>query len=204
MRKIAFMILLSQFIACESNKLCPDIIKGKPENHLISDKDLSSVKSLFSSNNLDLENFQVYIYQQDELGHTFVTCHQYYNNLKVFSDDVVFSFDNLGKYYFLSGELISSIEGNLSITPSMSKEEVVEIYLQSIEGDSFYADKISNIENECILCELGYYDINSYSGGLAHIFKLAWSVTPNDSPVPQAYINDTDKVLISYNNGIYY
>ncbi|MBK7626022.1 MAG: hypothetical protein IPJ16_02270 [Bacteroidales bacterium] len=200
MKKITFLLFLICFSACEDSNYCTDIIKGKPDKNLIAESDLNIVNSLFNANNLSLDNFLVYRLQKDNIGYNHVRCYQYVNNLQVFSDEVIFHFNSQNQYNFLSGEIISEI--NLSPDPKMSKNEAVDFFLELVDDDGFYTSK--SLKNECFLCEIGYYDLNAGSGNSAHNFKLAWKIHQEDSDIPFAYINDTDKTKIYYDNGVRY
>jgi hypothetical protein len=200
MKKVLIPIILIQLFACENVNICPNIIKGKPKQHLISDQELNTVKSLFESNNLSLDNFLVYWLQRDDLGYTHVRCYQYINNLNVFSNEVIFHFDKQNHYCILSGELISDI--NIRPYPSMSTWEVGKLFLQSIKNDGYNSDKIKQYEDGCFFCELGYYDLNAGISYASQNFKLAWKIRPENSEYPIAYINDSDNSVIYYFSGI--
>jgi len=200
MKKISVLLILISLISCEDSKFCTDIIKGKPDNNLIVESDFNTVKSLFSTNNLSLDNFLVYRLQKDDLGYKHVRCYQYVNNLQVFTDEVIFHFNAQNKYNFLSGEIISGIE--ISSDPKMSKNEVVKLFIDLLDEDS---DNMSNsLKDECFQCEIGYYDLNAGISYSTPIFKLAWKIRREDSEYPFAFINDTEKSKIYYDNGIRY
>ena len=202
MKKVLILIILIHLFACEKSKLCSDVIKSKPDNHLISDSELKTVISLFKSNNLNLDNFLIYRLQKDDLGYTHVRCYQYINNLNVFSDDVIFHFDKQGHYYFLSGELISNID--IKPSPSMDVREVIKLFFHNVENDGFYSNNKKQIEDGCFLCELGYFDLNAGTSYASQNFRLVWRIRPEESEYPYAFINDSDNTLIYYDNGIRY
>jgi hypothetical protein len=200
MKKIAFLLILICLISCEDSKFCADVIEGKPDNNLIIESDFNTVKSLFSTNDLSLDNFLVYRLQKDDLGHRHVSCYQYVNNLQVFSDEVIFHFDVQNQFYFLSGEIISGID--ISSDAKMSKNEVVKLFLELVDDDGFYTSY--SLKDECFKCEIGYYDLHAGTGNETHNFRLAWKIQPEDSDYPFAYISDNDKLKIYYDNGIRY
>ena len=200
MKKIAVLLIFISLISCEDSKFCTDLIKGKPDNNLIVESDFNTVKSLFSTNNLRLDNFLVYRLQNDQVGHKHVKCYQYVNNLQVFSDDVIFHFNEQNKYDSLSGEIISGI--NISSDPKMSKNGAMKLFLELVDDDGYYTS--NSLKDECFQCEIGYYDLNAGTGNETHNFKLAWKIQREDSDYPFAYINDTDKSKIYYDNGLRY
>jgi hypothetical protein len=201
MKKYIVLIILLQLVSCEKDKYCSDVIRGKPD-HLISEQDLNTVKSLFKSNYLSLDNFQVYLLQKDELGHRHVRCFQYVNDLNIFSDDVIFHFDNTGHYYFLSGDIISGID--IDPLPKLDREAVVQLFLKSVEDDGHYSYKLKDLEDRCFSCELGYWDLNAGISYTDPDFRLAWRVRQEGQAYPVAIINDTENKLICYDNGIRY
>jgi Fungalysin/Thermolysin Propeptide Motif len=200
MKKLPILLILVWLSSCEVSNFCTDIIKGKPDYILINESDYNTVKSLFSTNDMSLDNYFVYRLQKDDLGYNHVRCYQYVNNLQVFSDEVIFHFNSQNQYNFLSGEIISEI--NISPDPKMSKNEAVKLFLELVDDDGFYTSK--SLKDDCFLCEIGYYDLNAGSGDSAHNFKLAWKIHQEDSDIPFAYINDTDKRKIYYDNGVRY
>ena len=200
MKKLPVLLILISLISCEDSKYCTDIITGIPDQNLINESDLNTVKSLFGTIGVSLGNFLVYRFQTDQLGGKHVKCYQYVNNLQVFSDDVIFHFDAQNKYYFLSGEIISGI--NISSDPKMSRNDVVKLFLGLADDDGQYTS--NSMKDECFQCEIGYYDLNAGTGNETHNFKLAWKIRREDSEYPFAYINDTDKSKIYYDNGIRY
>jgi Zn-dependent metalloprotease len=202
MKRILIPLLLLHFLSCERLKDCPEIIKGKSEDHLISDQELSTVKSLFISNNLNYDNFQFNRLQKDDLGHHHVRCFQYVNNLKILSNDLIFHFDAQGHYYTLSGTIISTMD--IEPSPSMDISELREIYLKSLEEDDSYFGSKKKIENDCLRCELGYYNLNAGISYTTPDFRLAWKIKPDKSDYPVAVVNDSEKSLIYYDNGIRY
>jgi hypothetical protein len=200
MKKIAVLLALICLFSCEDLKNCPDVIKGKPENNIVSEADFNTINSLFSGNNLNIEIFLPYRIQSDELGHKHVRCYQYVNNLQVFSDEVIFHFNAQNQYYSLSGEIISGI--NKSPDSGMSRKDAERLFLKLADEDGRYSSK--DLNDKCLQCELGYYDMNAGTGTGAHDFKLAWKIKPEDSDYPYAFINDTDKLGIYYDNGVRY
>lgn len=200
MKKIPVLIILICIVSCEDSKNCTDLIKGKPDYNLIAESDFNTVKSLFSANNLSLDNFLVFRLQKDDLGYKHVRCYQYVNNLQVFSDEVIFHFNTQNQYYFLSGEIISGID--ISSNPKMSRSEAVNLFLDLVDDDGHFNS--NNLSDDCFKCEIGYYDLNAGTGNSTHSFKLAWKIQREDSDTPFAYIDDTDKSKIYYDNGIRY
>ncbi len=202
MRKMLILLLLVSFTGCELLKDCPEIIKGKPENHLISDNELTAVRYLITSNNLNSDNCLFYKYEVDYLRYYHVWCNQYVNNLKIFSNDLIFHFDPQGHFESLSGTIISEID--VDPFPVMSSTEARAIYLQKLDEDGSDSDSKRKIKKHCLRCELGYYDLNAGVSYTTPEFILAWKISPDGSVYPSALINDPEESLINYDNGIRY
>lgn len=201
MKKYIFLLILLQLVSCETGKFCSDVISGKPD-HLISDKELVAVKALFKSNNLSLDNFQVYRFQLDDLGHHHVRCYQFVNDINVFSNEVIFHFDKTGHYYFLSGEIISEI--NIDPSPGLDQQSVIRLFLKRGEADEFQGENLKDLEDKCFSCEIGYWDLNTGISYADTDFRLAWRIKPEGRDYPVAIINDEENKVIYYDNGIRY
>jgi Zn-dependent metalloprotease len=200
MKRVFILVLLIQLFSCEKSPVCSELIKGKPENHLLDDTKLQTVLALFEKNKLSLENYIIYRIIVSPGGDSHVRCYQYINNLKVLSDEVVFHFNREGHYQSVSGDVISHIE--IKPSPSMNHGEVTSLFMKSVEKDSYLYDVERQKEEGCILCELGYYDLNAGISYASQNFTLAWRVSFENSEFPFAILNDSGNSLIYYDNGI--
>lgn len=199
MKRIIIPLLLVLTVSCEMFTDCPKLIKGKPEGHLVDDRELKTIKILFRASDLSYENYQFYMLESIISGEYFVSCHQYVNNLKVWSGDLFFHFDKNGRFESLSGDIISAIDTGTS--PSMDVSEVESQFLERMKDDSFYRNSKS-VANGCITCELVYYDQAKKGGGSAPDYVLAWLVKPEKSDYPVAVVNDSNRLVEYYNNGV--
>lgn len=200
MKKLLAFIIFISLISCEDSKYCTDTITGMPDQNLISESDLSTVSSLFGTIGMSLNKYLVFRFQTDQLGGKHVKCYQYVNNIKIFSDEIIFHFDSQNRFTSLSGEIISTID--INSVPKMSKNDVVKLFLELVDEDGRFSSR--SLKNECIQCEIGYYDLNAGTSNQTHNFKLTWKIRGEDSVYPFAYINDTDKSKIYYDNGVRY
>lgn len=200
MKNLFILVALVLLCACDKAKDCPEVLKGKSQSYLLTNEETATVKSLFESNNLKFDNLQCYRLVNDFIYA--VTCHQYVNNLRIFSSDVQFVFDKNRKFSFLSGDTISQI--NTNSNPSMNVSELRTIFLQKINSDTELDFGKGDIAKDCLVCELGYYDMNTGTNNLNPDFELAWLVKPSGSNDPHAIISDSQKSLVTYFNGIYY
>lgn len=201
MKKIFTFLVLVLALSCENLTDCPKLIKGKPEKHLVTDQELNTITTLFRSNNLSYENYQFFRLQIDDIGYHHVRCFQFVNDLKVLSDELIFHFDAHGDYKSLSGDIISGIDVDSS--PSMGLSEVENVFLERTRKDHS-ASVGERFMNECLTCELVYYDLNAGKGLSTPLFVLAWKINSVKSDYPYAIINDSARSVISYDNGIRY
>jgi len=209
MKKAYCFLILVLLIACNDTNYqeqCSDIIvQGESSKYIISNSDLNTVKSIFESNHLSLNNLIVSRFEVDQENHKYIGCYQYVNDLIVFTGHVNFLFDEFNHYYNRSGDMLPNIEINAS--PKMDKFDLIKMFLDYVENDTIYAifngNQLEKIKEGCFRCELGYYDLNAGTSYSSPNFILAWKVSPENQRYPYAYINDTDKKLIHYLNGIY-
>jgi hypothetical protein len=203
MKTVIIAFFLFQIVSCTKVQECPNIpIQGKPSGHLISDKELVTVISLFKSNNLEFNSLQFYKYGKDESGSSYVCCYQFINNLKVFTDDIVFHFSPDGYKYDPTGTIIEAIQ--VDKIPVLDLPEVKSIFIKCIKNDDAYSGNKEKITSGCLNCELGYYDLNTGISYSVPDFRLAWRVSSDPGTVPYAYIDDKAKTLIIYDDGIRY
>ena len=192
-------IILSCEKAENENSYCIKTIKSSPGTTILSKSEMEVVKRLFNHNQLDYTKYLFTRFQKDELGHHHIRCYQFVNNLIVFTSDVIFSFDKNDDNYFLSGDLINTI--NLNTKPLMKQDNVTEKYIARIEQDGFYKEN-TEIINGCFDIEFGYYDLNA---GISYADKKitkAWKINSTNKDYPFAYVNDDNSEIIYYDNGI--
>ncbi len=199
MKRIIIPLLLVLTVSCEMLMDCPKLVKGKPEGHLVDDRELKTIKTLFGASNLSYENYQFYRLESVISGEFYVSCHQFVNDLKVWTGDLIFHFDKNGKFESLSGDIVSAIDAGTS--PSMDLSLVESRYLDRIKEDSFYSNSTS-VANGCLTCELVYCELAKSEGGPAPDYVLAWLVKPEKSDYPVAVIIDSDQSVAYFNNGI--
>lgn len=201
MKRIIIPLLLVLTASCEILNDCPKLIMGKPDGHLVDDRELKTIKILFQASDLPYENYQFYGLQSNMSGQYLVSCHQYVNNLKLWTGDLFFHFDKDGKYESLTGEIVTAID--VGTSPSMDLSEVEARFLETVNDDRFYSNS-KRVANGCMICELVYYDLAKMEGGSTPDYVLAWLVKPEKSDYPYAIVIDSDQSVVSYNNGIIY
>ena len=150
---------------------------------------------MFDNNHLDNSNYQFYQLLTEESGHHHVKCHQFYNNLKIFTDDLIFHFDSDGKYYFLSGSILSKI--NLDTKSNIQPVNLIKMYLNERNKDGIYY----NPKDSCFDMEFGYYDLNAGISYASQNITKAWKIKPLNKDFPFAFINDLTSEIIYYDNG---
>ncbi|MEI7502234.1 MAG: hypothetical protein WCJ61_03035 [Paludibacter sp.] len=192
------------FISCEQNKTedlyCVNKIQGSNTTISLPQNQIDSIKYMFDYNHLDYSQYQFFSFQLDELGQHHVRCYQFKNDLKLFTNDLIFHFDDKNKYYYLSGELIDKI--SLDINSTMNNNSVVTKFIYALDQDKeFYGDK-EIIKKNCFDIEFGYYDLNAGYSSASKNFIKVWKIKPTNNEYPYAYINDMNSNVIAYDNGI--
>jgi Zn-dependent metalloprotease len=186
----------------DGNDFCVNKVLDNPNTIIISEEELIVVKPLFESNRIDYSNYLFYKLQTDELGYHHVRCYQFINNLKVFTNDLIFHFNQAGKYYYLSGNLITKID--LNPESSMIQNNVIKKYLNELNNDDCYTGNKEDIIKGCFDVEFVYYNLNAGISNADKNFTKAWKVKPKSKKYPFAYINDMTSNTIYYDNGIRY
>lgn len=183
-----------------SELACYNWTQNSPATNLLSPTDAALVDSLFITNNLNKSNLQVYRTSfSPQSNTTYVKCHQYVNGLKVFSGDLVYTFDASGKFEEVFGDVVSSI--NLSNTASMMPENLVENFRDSIKADAQIEAYEAEILAECVNLEFGYFDENAASGGATPSYIKLWWLTYDDYG-PEMMVDDGKARVYLYFNGI--
>lgn len=160
---------------------------------------LERIQYLMQRNNLDFSKWLYFNYDQ-----SIVRGMQFYNDLPVFTSNVVYLFDtndNLTTTNNLS--LVSSI--TLNTTPNLNTDYLLNLYNYYLSHDKDYA-AFKNIT--CLTAEFGYYNLNSGAGNAPENITKAWKIFPKGKgyieQLPVLYVNDSDGKKIYYFNGIYH
>lgn len=201
--KFLTLALCLGLFSCNLEKIetqyCTNRLHSSPKISLVSSADLDSIRVLFDRNQIDYSAYQYFRYEHDRLGTYHVRCYQFNQSLKLFSEDLIFHFNNSKNFYYLSGNLITTT--GLDTIPTRSTNKIAGIFLESISKDSFNSgDK--TILNGCFDLEFGYYNLNAGTGVTTPNFTKAWWVKPAGKDYPFAYIDDVRGTVIYYDNGI--
>jgi len=167
--------------------------------HKVSNGDLKTINNLFAKNNITLDNLRVYKLQTDELGYYHVRCDQYYDGLPLFTEAVIFHFNNGGYLYYISGDMIDSI--NVDTIPDITAESTGVMLYKCITSDPASSQVLMN-KSTCFESELGIFDINAGVSYTDKNFVLVWKVESRNAESPQVIINAKNDSLIRYYNGV--
>ena len=209
MKSVTILILISFCLgvaSCEQDKTensyCVNIVQDSPATVVLAELEMDTIKFLFDHNHMDYSKYEFYRLQHDELGYHHVRCNQFVNGLKLFTDDLIFHFDQDDKYSSLSGAVVDEID--LSSTSSMNYSKVVEKFLYLVEHDETFFGNKDEIIKSCFDLEFGYFDLNAGISYSDVNFTKAWKIKPTNKDYPFAYINDVNSEIIGYDNGIRY
>jgi Zn-dependent metalloprotease len=200
---IIAVFLCFGFSSCNKNKdsHCVNSIQSSPKITLLSESEMEEIKYLFNYNQLDYTKYLFTRYTKDELGYKRVRCYQFANNLRVFSNELIFPFDMFNNYSGVAGNIINEI--NLDTKPLQEQDEVVDRFIEKMNQDEEHIKDKKN-KKTCFNLEFGYYDLNAGTGDTNKIFTKAWKIESTNNDYPFAYINDNNLEIIYYDNGIRY
>ena len=193
--------LLFSFVSCEQEtEYCLNINHNTLTTLILAQNQIDTIKALFSHNHLDYTNYQFYNFQRDELNYHHVKCYQFKNNLKLFTNDLIFHFNEKNNYYFLSGEIIENI--TLDTNFKLNKKSVVTTFIHGMVQNNDLSGEKEAGKNSCFDIEFGYYDLNYGNNTTSKNFTKTWKIKPTNKDYPYAYIDDKSSTIIYYDNGI--
>jgi Zn-dependent metalloprotease len=181
---------------------CRKVNNSNPDTNIIAQNDYVLAIGLFNKNHIEYANYQVYRLQVDDLGYYHVRCYQYFNNLKIFTNDLIFHFNKNDSYTSLSGHVIKEFELDSSVT--MNQDDVIQIFIDNFNKDEWNASRQLKIDtlSTCFELEYGYYDLNAGHSYAINDFTKAWKINREKYSYPYAFINDLTSNLIYYDDGI--
>ena len=196
------ILFLLAFVSCkesstENSGLFQTTRVYRTQNHLVSPAELAIVQMLFQKNKLSLSNLQVYRLVVHK-GTYIVRCYQFYNGLELFTEDVVFSFDQQNIVYSIMNDLITRMDVHWE--PMVSEKDAGDLFYKEILKDYNSRNILNSGDKLVFYAQLGYYDLNVDT---SNNFILAWKLNVASSPkYPVAYIRADTLRLINYSNGI--
>ena len=164
-------------------------------NTINTNNKISRIQYLMQRNNLDFTKWLYFNYDYYSIRGI-----QFYNNLPVYTSNVVYIFDNNDNLQFTNNlSLVSSI--SLDTTSSLTLDYLLNLYNYSLSKDMTY----NRLRINCITAEFGYYNINAgYSYARINMQKV-WKLFPKgkqySTQYPVLFVNDTNGKRISYFNG---
>lgn len=178
------------------------IFSDSPANHNLSKSELVLVNKLFQKNKLDDSNLQFQsVDDRTFIGRDYtVTALQFYNGFKIFNGEIFYVFGKNEKLKQISGgvkkngKVVASIE--ISTTPRLKSEEILDIFLKKIKNDKEISDK-NVFKNGDISIQYGYY----YLSGLKEP-KFTFACLVNGKNIPNILIDDETKEVLRYDNGV--
>jgi len=120
--------------------------------------------------------------------------------LKLFTNDLIFHFNEKNNFYFLSGKIIENF--TLDKAFIMNQNSVAKLFINAMQQNYYLPEGKEAIKNSCFDIEPGYYELNSGNSTVSGIFTKAWRINPTNKEYPYACINDMNSTIICYDNGI--
>jgi Zn-dependent metalloprotease len=208
------LIIIMTAISCkeqdgltENNQKRNEILQTTRIYHahtpLISDSAMAIIQRLFQKNGLTINNLQVVQLSTDNLGYNHVRCLQFFRDIEIFNEEVIFHFNNLDVYYNLSNELIARVDVDTMLKVAMN--EASNLFYREIAADPLFQDSLTSFRSQGFNAELGIKNLNAGIGNVPKHFVLAWRMTiTNGWKYPFGYIRADSLYLIYYFNGIIY
>jgi hypothetical protein len=209
-------LLAPLLLACAKSETAPKLLdaNGCAEvspvpvtAHSITPGEVQQANALFARNNIDnrryryaqysREALQTYFPPYEKVDFQLVKVEEYANGLRIFTGHLNYSFKN-GVFNFLGGRPARGV-AVLDAVPNLSPGQLRALFLASI--DEFDPQR-SNLEEQCVSLEFGYYDLNAGTGNADENIVKAWKVTFKNKEYPYGYYQDVAGKLIRYDNGI--
>ncbi|MBO2012596.1 hypothetical protein [Hymenobacter negativus] len=161
---------------------------------------------LFDRNGIDRRNFRYVRYLRDSTQTYFppyakfnqqsVMVEEYINGLPLFTGNISFLFKN-GVFSFRGGNLSGGT--SLSTTPALQAGQVRSLFFATTAR---FDPSNSNVREQCVSAQFGYYNLNAGSGNQSENLVKAWKIKVKNADYPFAYYQDNGGLLIYYDNGI--
>lgn len=197
---VSFLISCKQKTENNSSPICYTPSESHPSEILLPDGKMKVINDLFSQNNLEKENLQFYdLSVSEQTNYTYVKCHQYINDIKVLTGDVVYVFDTAGVFNEMQGDAVSVI--NLDDVFTMSRKDLVEIFRDSIKADGQLGAAKNEILADCPNIDFGYYDKNAAGGSTDSEYIKAWELS-YDNFGAKMIVDEVKGQAYFYNNGV--
>lgn len=113
---------------------------------------------------------------------------------------------NSGIGYHFRNEVFSTTIGrrygtlSLNTTATAPLPQIRKIFIDAFKKDGYTIDNHVN-ESSCLNAEFGYYNLTPDTPDQPHFAKV-WKVTFMNYDYPVAYIQDDNRKLLSYFNGL--
>src|SRR3989338_4042877 len=172
------------------------VIRSWPENqdHGLPPIEIIIMNDLMEKNNLEIINLKAYRLLGDEFGMTHIKFIQLYENLPIFTSDIIYHFDKNGKYVSTSGKFVSEID--VLTIPAITKSKAKKIALKEIKKQES-SEGIFVLEGS-----LGLYDKNISRGTNVNDFVLVWEMKTVGAGYPVVYIDALTSKIIYFDGGL--
>ena len=203
--KILTIVFLFTISSCKKEdnigdfQACTNVVLESPNEIRVSAENQSLAEHLFNSNEMDFNNLQITKVQTDDYNKTHIRCYQFVNGLKIFTGDLIYHFNENDQYDSLSGELITNL--SLNTQSNLDSSILKNKYLTQVENDTFYRSRISELTENCLDLQFGYYDLNAGQSYQPENLVKAWKITPHNKEYPVLFVNDETSEIIYYFNG---
>lgn len=211
-----WLLVLSVFQSCKKDNASKPQLTDIPlcvqrvnysfttQGPTVTDAQMDTVKTLFSSNNLSLNHLQIYsVINESKYEIIHVYCNQFINGLLIFGGDTGFHFRKGLTGYLLEYMPSNLIKGTVNIDSlhKSSPLHAANVLYQKITDDLQYYSGSSGWADSCYNVTLGIISTAPNSPNETN-YKLTWKITPENNEYPYCIVNALSGALEYYNDGI--
>ncbi|WP_162996588.1 hypothetical protein [Mucilaginibacter celer] len=213
MKKFYCLVLLAlmTFASCKKGELSGNYgedngcINRVKRDYSDSNKtELAAAVSLLQKNNISLNGLVITrVILNDSITtngpltiYQHVVASEESKGLPIFNSGMGYHFRD-GTYYLLSGRRYGTL--NLDTKASATLPQIRKIFIDAFNKDGYKDGHVD--ASSCVRAEFGYYNLAQDTPDQPHFVK-AWKITFNNWDYPEAYIQDDNRKLLSYFNGI--
>jgi hypothetical protein len=206
------LIVLAAFTACKKGELSAaggednGCINRVKRDYSDSNKvELAAAITLLQKNNIPVNGLVIYrVILNDSISNNGPL--NIYQHVIAYEESKGLPIFNSGIGYHFRNEVFSTTIGrrygtlSLNTTATAPLPQIRKIFIDAFKKDGYTIDNHVN-ESSCLNAEFGYYNLTPDTPDQPHFAKV-WKVTFMNYDYPVAYIQDDNRKLLSYFNGL--
>ncbi|XHR94570.1 hypothetical protein ACFJIV_30575 [Mucilaginibacter sp. UC70_90] len=206
------LIVLAAFTACKKGELSSaggednGCINRVKRDYSDSNKvELAAAITLLQKNSIPVNGLVIYrVILNDSISNNGQL--NIYQHVIAYEESKGLPIFNSGIGYHFRNEVFSTTIGrrygtlSLNTTATAPLPQIRKIFIDAFKQDGYTIDNHVN-ESSCLNAEFGYYNLTPDTPDQPHFAKV-WKVTFMNYDYPVAYIQDDNRKLLSYFNGL--